>query len=143
LDERKVSIGINVRVHHRVDDCAGPFTALDEGAGHLEMGAFLGNAGLDGVFVAARRPCTFAVFAPVGIFLARPAACAAFGKIIVPCAIQGGTPCRCVPAPQWARHRLRQNAGRVRTAKSNRLHGAHYTPARRMLDKPGEGAASG
>jgi hypothetical protein len=39
--------------------------------------------------------------------------------------------------------RLRQNAGRGSAGKSKRLHGAHYTPARRVLDKPGEGAGSG
>jgi hypothetical protein len=104
----------------------------------LKRGANLGTeslplraarAVLEGILVAARWPRSFAIFAPVGILLARPAACAAFGKIIVCGNGQGGPPCGWVSTARTARASLRNGAGRVRGRKSKRLHGAHYTPA--------------
>jgi hypothetical protein len=135
-------IGIDMRVDHRVDQRVGPFRTCVEGAGFHEMGALLGNAGLDGVPVAARRSRALAVLAPVGISLVRPATCASFCKIIVSCKIQEPPRGEGGAATKRARHRLRQNAGRGSGRKSKRLHGAHYTPVRRVPDKSGDGEGS-
>jgi len=177
---------IGVRVHHRVDEGAKPILPLaisaDRFAAGIEFGAV--RAVLEGVPVAARganlrcarsfgRQARFlAVFPAVRILLAGFGTCAAFGKIIVPCAIEGGTPSRCVLAltlrqaqgegliytrtlhpelveglkgaatTNGTQFRLRQDAGRVRTRKGKRLHGAHYKPAQRSVDKLGEGGGS-
>jgi hypothetical protein len=131
LDEREVRVGVGVRIHYRGDDCRQPMQTLatraDRGAAGAKLGAI--SSVLQRVFVAMWGTPTRRVLSTVLISLARPAACTAFGKIIVPCAIEGGTPCVRVSATQMARAGLRQNAGRVRARKSKRLHGAHYTPA--------------
>jgi hypothetical protein len=117
-DEREVRVGIGVRVHHRDNDGRQPFAALDMGADRGAAGTELGavSSMLERILVAARRArlrlaaSAFAlrasadksarqaragrVFSAVGILLGRSAGCAAFGKIIVPCARQTPPPSR-------------------------------------------------
>ena len=172
-------VGACVRVHHCGDDGGQPMQPVamraDRGAAGTELGAE--GPVLVSVLVAGRGPRLrpratarqarfFAVLSSVRISLVRPAACAAFGKIIVPCAMKGGTPSGWVlagetlrqaqgegitqtlmlslskHAPWTACARLRQNAGRGSGRKSKRVHGAHCTPAWRVPDKSGEGQRS-
>jgi len=87
---------IGVSVHYRDDDCGQPMQPVAAGADRGAAGAKLGaeRSVLECILVAAGRARALAVFAPVGILLVRPAACAAFGKIIVPCARQTPPPSR-------------------------------------------------
>jgi hypothetical protein len=96
LDEREMRVGVGVRIHYRGDDGRQPTQTLATRANRGAAGEKLGAVSpvLQRVLVAARRPRTVAIFAPVWISLVGSAACAAFGKIIVPCALKGGTPSR-------------------------------------------------
>jgi len=124
-----VRVTVDVCVHHRRDQCTGPFAALGVRAGR---GAVFGDgAALLRIGVASRRACAIAVFAPVGFSFVRPVGCATFGKIIVVGKGDGGPPSpRSLPAAR-AQLRLRNNAGRVRERKSATLHGTDYKPATR------------
>ena len=125
-------VGAGVRIDHRADEGANPILPLAVIADYFVAGDVCGGEGpmLEGVLIAARRPRALAVFSSVRILLGRSATCAAFGKIIVPCALWGPPPpSRFIWPAAATQFRLRQNAGRVRAGKSNRLHGAHYTPA--------------
>jgi hypothetical protein len=157
-DEREMRAGAGVRIHYRGDDCRQPTKPLAARADRGVAGERFGGVGpvLQRVLVAMWGANFLAVFSAVRILLGQSAACASFGKIIVPCAMKGGTPCGWVLArdttmlrraqheglirtftlslskgtTQMARVGLRQNAGRGSGRKSKRLHGAHYTPAR-------------
>ena len=91
---------IGVRAHHRGDESANPTLPLAVIADRFAAGVDFGGerAVLEGVLVAARGARARRIFPAVRILLAGSAACAPFGKIIVPCAIEGGTPSRCVLA---------------------------------------------
>ena len=85
-----------VRLRHRDGDGGEPTQPLAAHADRFAAGDDFGGERtvFEGVLVAARRACTRCVFSTVRILLAGSATCTAFGKIIVPCAIEGGTPSR-------------------------------------------------
>jgi len=93
-------IGVDPRIHHRADQGAGPFAALDVGAHHAEGRAGAGAEGAvpQRVGVAARR-ARLRLAATVrranlrfANFRALSARCARFGKIIVPCVDEAPSP---------------------------------------------------
>jgi len=153
-----------VRLCNRDGDGGEPTQPLAAHPDRFAAGDDFGGerAVFEGILVAASRPRAGRVFSAVRILLAGSMACAAFGKVIVPCALEGGTPSlgvvtlrcaarasrRCFAAllsmtrgaskgttTKRTQFRLRQNAGRGSARKSKRLHGTHYTPARRSVDK--------
>jgi len=137
--QRDMRVRVNMRIDHRADQRAHPFAALDMGAVGAMARERLRREGavLVGVRVAAFRPRALGVPAPVRIFLGPPAPCAAFGKIIVPCAMH--------PSPHFipgcpartAAHRLGDDARRVGGKECACLHAADYTAGRGGGDKVG------